>query len=329
MLKDAAPDYVSGARIGRDFQVSRAAVWKHIEELRQEGYLIEACSRRGYRMLPSEEKLNAWEISNNLGTSVIGSEIQYFESLDSTNRYAGRLASEGCRDGLTVIAGAQTEGRGRIGRNWESPAGMGIYLSVVLRPPMDPFETPILTLAAAVATVNALRKAAGVEAGIKWPNDLILDGKKVCGILLEMSSEADRVNHVIIGIGINYAQRREDFPEELRGRAISLKMAEAEGITENRTFGRITVIQEVLRELDSAFKRILEGDGGKILDSWRAHSVTLGREIVFHLKGVEYCGTAVDISEDGRLVVDCRDGIRRDLVSGEISIRGINGYAGG
>lgn len=321
ILKDAAPDYVSGGDIGRRLDVSRTAIWKHVEELRKEGYSIEASTRCGYRLHSSEERMNAWEISEELDTSVVGSEILYFDSLDSTNRTAGKLASEGCNEGLTVIAGKQTGGRGRLGRSWESPADMGIYLSVVLKPVIAPAESPILTFAAAVAVVNAIRTAAGIKAGIKWPNDLIINGKKVCGILLEMNSEADRVNYIVIGIGVNYSQSEEDFPTELKDKAVSLKMAAADS-----RFSRLSVVKAILRELDSVFKLVREGFNEKILDSWREYSVTLGKEVAFKIKDSDYCGTAVDITGEGRLLVDCRDGVRRELLSGEISIRGINGY---
>jgi BirA family biotin operon repressor/biotin-[acetyl-CoA-carboxylase] ligase len=321
LLKDAAPGYVSGGDIGRRLDVSRTAVWKHVEELRKEGYSIEASTRCGYRLLPSGERLNAWEISCGLDTNIVGSEILYFDSLDSTNSYAGKLASEGCNEGLTVIAGKQTGGRGRLGRSWESPEEKGIYISAVIKPDMAPAESPILTFAAAVAVVDAMRKATGIKAGIKWPNDLIIDGKKVCGILLEMSSEADRVNYVIIGIGVNYSQDTGDFPAELKDKAVSLKMAAANG-----RFSRLSVIKAILSELDSALELIKGGFNKEILDAWREQSVTLGREVAFIMKDKGYCGMAVDITDEGRLLVDCRDGVRRELLSGEISIRGINGY---
>lgn len=353
LLKDAAPGYVSGEELGRRFKVSRTAVWKYIKELRQEGYIIEASSRKGYRMFPSYDKLNAYEIACELSTSIIGREVLYFDSLDSTNNYARRLAAEGCNDGLSVIAGQQTAGRGRLGRSWESPEGMGIYISVVLRPLLAPVETQILTLAAAVAAVNAISETTGINAGIKWPNDLIIEGRKVCGILLEMNSEADRVNYIVLGIGINYSQKKEDFPEELRDRAISLKMAAevlktvvdkgdtAGGSSGNTlgqvdargwgntgnaagmSFSRLSIVRSVLHELDAMVQLVLTDNNKKVLEMWRDKSVTLGREVGFRLKGTEYTGTAVDITTDGRLLVDCSDGVRRELLSGEVSVRGI------
>lgn len=356
LLKDAAPGYVSGGELGRRFDVSRTAVWKYIEELRQEGYSIEASSRKGYRLLSSEDRLNAYEIACGLNTSIVGREVLYFDSLDSTNNYAREIAAEGCSDGMSVIAGQQTAGRGRLGRGWESPPDKGIYISVVLRPPLAPVETQILTLAAAVAAANAISEATGLDAGIKWPNDLIIDGRKVCGILLEMNSEADRVNYVILGIGINYSQNEDDFPEELRDRAISLKtaaeklktagekgeavggpggsalgQADASGMgsagnAAGMGFSRLSIVRSVLCQLDSMTQLVLTDDNAKVLQMWRNKSVTLGREVSFRLKDTGYTGTAVDITDDGRLLVSCNDGVCRELLSGEVSVRGIYGY---
>ena len=334
-LKDIAPGYVSGGELGRQYNVTRTAIWKYIEELRREGYAIEATSRKGYRLLPSEDRLNAYEIADGLNTSIVGQEVRYFESLDSTSSYARLLAAEHCCDGMAVIAGQQTAGRGRLGRSWESPPDKGIYISVVLRPTLAPVETQILTLAAAVAVSAAIRETTGLSAGIKWPNDLVIEGRKVCGILLEMNSEADRVNHVILGIGINYAQKEEDFPEELRNRAISLKTAakkrEAAGGPGvngrgQADFSRLSVVRSVLRELDDVIKLVLTDNNAKVLEMWRSKSITLGSEVCFKLKGMEYNGTAIDITSDGRLLVACSDGVRRELLSGEISVRGIYGY---
>lgn len=333
LLREAAPRYVSGGELGRRFNISRTAIWKYVEELRREGYSIEASPRKGYRLIPSEGRLNSWEIADNLDTVTVGRCVQYFDTIDSTNNYAKRLAAEGCAEGLAVVAGQQTAGRGRLGRNWESQPDKGIYMTVVLRPDMAPAETQIFTLAAAVAAVKAIAASTGICLGIKWPNDLVAGGKKVCGILLEMSSEADRVNYIVLGIGINYSQELDEFPEGLKNRAISLKMA-AEALrlstpptTSSRPISRLSVIRSVLRELDEVYRLVLAGRQEKILQMWREHSVTIGREVRFVLRDIEYTGTAVDITRDGKLSVECSDGIRRDLYSGEVSVRGIYDYA--
>jgi BirA family biotin operon repressor/biotin-[acetyl-CoA-carboxylase] ligase len=327
-LKEAAPGFVSGGELGLLNGVSRTAVWKHIKALRQEGYFIEASPRKGYRLLPSEERLNSFEIADRLGTSLIGRETRYIAKIDSTNEYAKKLAAEGCPDGLAIIAGQQTKGKGRLGRKWFSPADSGIYISFVLRPPVAPAEAQILTLAAAVAVASAIRLSTGIRVGIKWPNDLVIDGKKVCGILMEMSSESDRVNHVVIGVGINYSQDAGEFTEDLSDRAISLKMAVDGRMKDGIVLpSKLALIRAVLKELDNVVKLVLDGSYETILDTWREYSVTLGREVRFVARGMEYTGRASGIAADGRLLVDCDDGVRRELFTGEVSVRGIYDYA--
>jgi len=338
LLKEAGSDYITGVDIGSRFGISRSAVWKHIKELRNEGYSIESSPKLGYRLLADSGHLNPFEIMNKLGTRTAGREVVWFDEIGATNTHAAKLAADGCAEGMTVVAGMQTQGRGRLGRNWESPKGKGIYLSVVLRPPMAPAEAPVFTLAAAVAAVRAIYSVTGVRTGIKWPNDITCGGKKISGILLEMNSEADRVNWIILGIGINYSQTPEDFPPELRDRAVSV--LSATGVIHGKTIpdgqknahdeqaGRLALIRALLREIDSVYHHILSGNTDEILDEWRKYSVTLGKEVRFSLKDTEYTGTAVDITESGSLLVDCSDGVRRELLSGEISIRGIFGYSG-
>lgn len=328
LLNEAAPGYVSGEELGRRFRISRTAIWKHIKELRAEGYLIEASSRKGYRLLSSEDRINSFEIARDLGTSVVAREVQFFDTIDSTNNHAKKMAAEGCADGMTVIAGHQTSGRGRLGRDWASPPDKGVYITVVLRPDIAPAQTQVLTLAAAVAAVEAISESVGIHSGIKWPNDIVIDGKKVCGILLEMNSEADRVNYVVIGIGINFSQSAQDFPEEFRYRAISLKMAaESQKQGNSQALSKLSLIRSVLRELDKTYLLVLNDRQEELLDLWRKYSVTIGKEVRFTLRDVEYTGIAVDITADGRLTVDCSDGIRRSLYSGEVSVRGIYEYA--
>lgn len=331
LLREAGSGHITGVDIGACFGISRSAVWKHIKELRSEGYNIESSPKKGYRLLPGREQLNSFEIMNGLGTKTVGRGVVYFDEITSTNAHASRLAAEGCPEGMTVVAGMQTHGRGRLGRDWESPRDKGIYLSVVLKPPMAPAETPIFTLAAAVAAVKAIYAAIGIRTGVKWPNDIIYDGRKVSGILLEMNSEADRVNWLILGIGINYSQTEDDFPAEIRDRAVSILSASGSGSPQRKSTdvqpGRLTLIRALLREIDEIYQDILGGNNGVILDEWRKYSVTLGKEVRFSLRNTEYTGVAADITDSGSLLVDCSDGIRRELLSGEISIRGIFGYS--
>lgn len=325
-LRDAAPGFVSGESLSRLFRVTRTSVWKYINELRAEDYKIEASSRNGYRFVSRPVRLNAFEIAYRLGTAIIGHNVLYFDILDSTNNYAKKLATEGCEDGTVVIAGSQVAGRGRIGRDWYSSQDKGIYLSVVLKPAMPPEKIQLLTLAASVAVVDAVKNVCGVEAGIKWPNDVILDGKKVCGILTEMNCEADLVNFAIIGIGINFSQASGDFPDGLEDKAVSL-MAYLQGKgAQGKIPDRLDLIRSVLTELDKVYSQLTENGGGKVVDMWKQRSLTIGREVRIHHSEGQFTGTALDITADGRLVIACGDGATREVSSGEISVRGILGY---
>lgn len=326
-LKDASPGYVSGEALSRLLNVSRTAIWKYINELRAEDYDIEASTRNGYRLSSKPEHMNSFEIAYKLGNTVVGSKVFYFDTLDSTNDYAKKLASEGCVNGTTVIAGMQTAGKGRLGRNWDSQQDKGIYLSIVLKPQIPPERVQLLTLAASIAVVDALKSVCGVEARIKWPNDIILGGKKVCGILTEMNCETDIINHAVIGIGINYSQNAGDFPGELSDKAISLLT-----FFHNMEYGkelpdRLELIRALLVELDSCYTLMSGEYTETIIDMWKQRSLTIGREVSVAGRDGKFTGKALDITGDGRLVVACGDGIVREILSGEISVRGVFGYA--
>ncbi len=325
-LKEAAPEFVSGEELSRLLGVTRTTVWKCINELRKLDYAIEASSRNGYRLVSKPDLLNGFEVAYRLGTLVVGQNVLYFDTLDSTNNQAKMLASGGCEDGTVVIAGNQTAGRGRIGKSWNSQENKGVYMTVVLKPAIPPEKIQLLTLAAAVAVVDAIRGVYGVEAGIKWPNDIVLEGKKICGILTEMNCETDMVNFAVLGIGINYSQTFADFPEELRNRAVSiLAHLQARGIQGDPP-GRTDLARAVLAELDKGYALLTGGDEGRIVEMWKQRSVTIGRVVGIRHRDGSFTGTAVDITSDGRLVVSCSDGAVREVMSGEISVRGLLGY---
>lgn len=320
MLKEKYPDAVSGEELSRRFNISRTAIWKYINSLKSEGYVLEASSRVGYRLIDSSI-YNGCEIESRLETDIIGKKVVYFEKIDSTNNYAKKIAMENGQEGLVIVAGSQSQGRGRLGRVWDSPEGSGIYFSVILRPPMPPEDIQVITLAAAVAVSRAIEKATGIKPGIKWPNDLLLDGRKVCGILTEMNSEIDRVNFIVLGIGINYLRQKEDFPGELAKTATSLTAYAAENGLGIKEAGRLLLICDVLTELDHVYRDILAGGTEAILKKWKDYSVTLGREVKVISASGEFHAFAEDITQDGKLVVKCSDGSRRMVQSGEVSIR--------
>lgn len=331
-LKENPGQFVSGEVLSDTLGVSRTAIWKHMKDLKEEGYIIESISKKGYRLLAVPDILNEHEIKQGLKTSFIGQRVDYLKTVDSTNRYAKEIALNGCEDGTIVAADSQTSGRGRLGREWVSADRKGIWMSVVLRPTIPPEEVQLITLAASVAVVTAIYNTTGLKTGIKWPNDIILDGKKVCGILTEMSCEMERVNFLIVGIGINVSHERQDFSGDLRKAATSIKIGLEEHIDSSEIdwsscLNRSNLIKEILIELEKVYFNLKNGLTKDIIGQWKKYSVTLGKQVKIIARGSEYIGTAIDITEDGKLVLILPDGERHEVMSGEVSVRGLLGYS--
>lgn len=332
MLKDNTGRYVSGESISEKLGVSRTAVWKYVTELRNDGYSIDSSPKKGYILKHAADILNAYEISYGLETSRIGRIIKYMDEVDSTNNEAKKMAADGCCDGTVVVAGRQFAGRGRLGRGWDSMNSKGIWMSVVLRPALPPHDIQVITLAASLAVVKAIKSVTGIDTGIKWPNDIILDGRKVCGILTEMSSEMDKINYVILGIGLNVNQDEGDFKGELEERAISLKIHAIKNghgafdRSNDALFERSSIIRAVLLELEKLCGKVENGNTDEIITEWKKMSVTLGKQVRIMLKNEECVGIATDITQNGCLVIKCSDGSVREVMSGEVSVRGIMGY---
>jgi BirA family biotin operon repressor/biotin-[acetyl-CoA-carboxylase] ligase len=313
-LAEAADDFVSGEAISGKLGLSRAAVWKHVNALRGQGYQIDAVPARGYRLVAIPDRLGALEIGPLLNTHDLGQRLHCSEELPSTNDRARELAEAGAEHGEVVIAESQTAGRGRRGRSWSSPPGQNLYLSVILRPSLPPQRAPELTLVASVAACDACRKA-GVDAGIKWPNDLLVDGRKVAGILTELSAEADAVHWVILGIGVNLNSTLEDLPEDLREVATSL------AIEREQPVPRALFAAALLSELEQWLDLHAAEGFGPIRDAWRERSVTLGREVRVDGDRGEIAGVAVDIDDSGALLVRGRAGVTR-VVAGDVRLVG-------
>jgi len=302
VLRNNFGNFVSGEYLSAKLGITRTMIWKHIRALRDEGYVIQSSSGKGYMLESVPDILNTFEIKYGLNTKYIGSEIHCFNTIDSTNTYAKKIANEGCKDGTLVIAETQTAGKGRLGRTWKSKSKKGIWMSIVLKPEILPSRIQIITLAASVAVVHGIKKVTGISTGIKWPNDIISDGKKVCGILTEMSSEPDRVNYIVVGIGINVNHDAADFDDEIRHRAVSLKMLKSvysDVPVEN--IRRSDLIKAVISELEQLYEDIKNGRTKDVLNHWRRASLTLGKEIKVFSGGCEYRGTALDITDDGKL----------------------------
>ena len=314
MLRDNMGQFVSGEELGRRFSVSRAAIGKQIQKLRLEGYDIESAASQGHRLRQLPDLLRPEELCPRLTTTLLGNEVHYFASLASTNDEAKKLAAAGCPDGTLVITEEQTGGRGRLSRGWFSPATKGIWFSVVLRPPFLPQDAPKCTLMAAVAINRAIRKLSGIACGIKWPNDILVDGRKLVGILTEMSAEMDAINYIVIGAGINVNLAAADFPPELRTLASSLLLAAGEKIS------RLDLFVLVLAELEALYAAVRDQGFSPVLAAWRQESITLGKPVQVIGLDKTFVGTAVDIDDDGALLVSTPEGLER-VVAGDVSIR--------
>ena len=309
ILKNA-DDFVSGEDISNKTGISRAAVWKHIKSLKNMGYEIDSVTNRGYRLVSSPDLITAEEITQNLNTEFIGRRLFIYDETDSTNE---RAKASGEIEGSVFIAEVQNHGKGSRGRGWVSPRGTGIWHSILLKPDIPPSEVSQITLVAGLAVCKAI----GMDAKIKWPNDIVIGTKKVCGILTEMSAETDMVHYVVCGIGINV--NTENFDAEIKHRATSMYIESGEKQIRN------DIIARELNYFEYYYKKFLEGGLGAILDEYKENCVTIGRDVTVIYKKENVTGKAVDIDENGALVVETADGTIR-VTSGEVSVRGIYGY---
>ena len=319
--------YVSGQELCEQFGVSRTAVWKAIGQLKKEGYVIEAVQNRGYRLVEqAQEVYNQADIQSRLKTKWVGHPLLFFDSIDSTNIRAKQEAEQGAENGLLVVADQQTAGRGRRGRGWESPAATNIYYTLMLKPDFTADCAPMLTLVMALAVAKGIRQTLGrdsreaaAKVGIKWPNDIVVDGKKVCGILTEMSMEQGYIHHIVIGVGINV--RRQEFSEEIRERAAAID--EQCGFCISRS----QLIADIMEAFEEDYAIFLQTHDLKGLrDSYAKLLLNQDREVcVLDPKG-EYRGIARGINDQGELIVERQDGTVEEVYAGEVSVRGIYGY---
>lgn len=320
MLREAQGD-LSGAEASDHLGVSRTAVWKAVEALRREGYGIASHPGRGYRLLSTPERLSAREIQARMGNHPWAGLVRVLETVDSTNTAAKAQAAQGAPQGTAVLAERQTGGRGRLGRQFDSPSGMGVYLSVVLRPEVEPQRLLPLTCFVAAALCDAVEEAVGLRPEIKWTNDLLLGGKKLAGILTELTLEAEshRVQYAVVGAGINCGQREVDFPPVLRETACSLAMA-------GRSVDRNALAASMLLHL-AGLSRTLLSDQGAWMRKYRSGCVTIGRQVRVLQSGACREGLALGVDDQGALLVDFGDGPAQPVQSGEVSIRGLDEYA--
>jgi BirA family biotin operon repressor/biotin-[acetyl-CoA-carboxylase] ligase len=308
-------EYLSGAEIASRLGLTRAAIWKRVNTLRKKGYIIEGSPTKGYKLIESPD-LSIEEIRNalSIGSHKIGSNLMFYNTVASTNAVCVELAHKGSKEGLVIIADEQTSGRGRLGRKWVSPAGKNLYMSVLLIPPISPRDATILTLMSGVACCIALRKLLLIPIHLKWPNDLILNDKKIGGILTEISADMDKISYAVIGVGININADIEDFPEEVRQIATSVKKETGS------QFRRTEIAAEVLKEFDRWYENLLTNGKKDILAEWRDCSSTIGRKVKVTIGNQVFKGIAEEIDQEGLLIMKLPDGSIMKVDAGDITM---------
>ncbi len=318
ILKDNKNQFISGENLSKDFGITRAAIWKYMNALKEEGYEITSISKKGYKLVNSPDILRYEEVEEYLQTKYIGRNILHYNTIDSTNKAAKSLAIEGIEEGTVIVSEEQTSGRGRLGRSWVSPKSSGIWMSIILKPNISPMMASRVTLIGAAAVHKALEEI-NIDAKIKWPNDIVLNNKKLCGILTEMSGEMDKLNYIVMGIGLNVNE--EDFSDELKNIATSLKIEKNEHINRKELFGKILNNFEILYD---EFKN--HGNIASTVNICRKNSLLLGKEVRV-INGMKTVTVKVlDLDEDGELLVEYEDKSKGKIISGEVSVRGLYGY---
>lgn len=312
-------EFISGEKLSEEFQMTRSGIWKYINMLKEDGYIIESVPRNGYRILSSPDILTFEEIEEYLTTGFLGKKIYYYDTIDSSNKEAKKIAHLE-DEGTLVIAEEQMDGKGRLGRNWISPRGKGIWMSIILKPEIEPYKLGSITLLGAAALYNGLKKM-GINSTIKWPNDILIDGKKIAGILTEMSAELNRVNYLVMGMGINVNLDSDDIPEELKEKATSIK------IDQKKEIDRKKLLANILNEFEKLYISFRKGGNTlEAIDICRKNSATIGKEVRIIRANKEKRGRALDIDSKGELVVEFENGDIENIFAGEVLVRGINGY---
>ncbi len=314
-LRAAESAGVSGAELSQRLGITRAAIWARITEMRKLGYEIEASPVFGYRLISSPDLLHADDLLARLGkTKVIGRDIRVFEQTNSTNDVVEKLARDGVKEGVVVFAESQAKGRGRLGRAWVSPARKGLWFSVLLRPHLRPQETTQLTVAAATAIWRAIYQVTGLRTEIKWPNDILCRGKKLVGILTELSAEMDRVKHVTLGIGVSVNVTTSEFPVELRRTATSLR------IELGKLVQRAELATAILRELDTDYDRVCRGKFAELADEWEECCTTIGQHVVIGIGARKLRGCAESLDQDGALLLRTEHGRLERVIGGDVTV---------
>ncbi|HEY4715802.1 MAG TPA: biotin--[acetyl-CoA-carboxylase] ligase [bacterium] len=309
-LMQAGRDFVSGEALSQRLGVTRAGLWKRIKNLRELGYIIEGHTAKGYRIFSAPDNPYPWALLD--GEDEFWRDAVYYKNTDSTNTVAVGMASRGAVEGTVVVAESQTAGRGRLGRMWVSPPGNNIYISAILRPDMPPYISPQITLVAGVAVARTVEKVTGIRAGIKWPNDLLLNGKKFCGILTEMNSESDKINFIVLGIGVNLNSTIKEYPAEIADNITTLK-----DVT-GRNIPRVEFTMALLGELKKMYKEFLRHGFSNIKKEWSGYFCMSGKDVVISYLDKKVEGTALGIDNSGALLVRKSDDKIERVLSGDV-----------
>lgn len=314
-LRETQSQGISGAALSAQLGISRAAIWARVEELRKLGYEIEASPHRGYRLLRAPDALHRDDLMTRLRQPrVVGRDVRVFKETTSTNDVVEKLARDGVAEGAVVFAESQTKGRGRLSRRWESAAGRGLWFSILLRPRMEPQAATRITIAAAVSLARALRQFTGLEPTIKWPNDVQIRGRKVAGILTELSAEMDSVRYLVLGMGLNVNQTDSDFPKALDALATSIRRET--GVLSDRA----ALAAKVLDELDADYGRICRGRFEEVADEWESQCNTLGKSVRIQVGDRVIQGRAESLDGEGALLLRTAHGNLERIIGGDVTI---------
>lgn len=315
----SAEGHVSGQDLCDELQVSRTAIWKYIKALKEEGYVIEAVNNKGYKLISTPDRIDETSIRSQLKTSYIGNVIEYYDEIDSTNIRAKALGESDGIDGTVVVANEQTAGRGRRGRAWKSPAGSSVAFTILLRPELKAINAPSLTIVAAMAVAAAINNIEGLEGNIKWPNDIVVNGKKVVGILTEMSTDMEYINYVVVGIGINI--NTESFPDDIKDMATSLR------VEAGREINRSKVIADTLCYFEKYYKQFIETHDLTLLsEDYNNMLINKDKEVYIMENEQKRKAIAIGIDKEGALIIKNINGDFEKVIAGEVSVRGLYGY---
>jgi len=313
-LRAAGEDSVSGTELSQELGISRAAIWARIEELRLLGYDIEASPHRGYCLRTVPDLLHADDLLSRLGkTSIVGRDIRVFEKTTSTNDVVEKLARDGVKEGVVVFAESQTKGRGRLGRKWISPSRKGLWFSVLLRPELRTQSATRLTIMAATSLARAICRQTRLVPAIKWPNDVLVGGKKVAGILTELQGELDRIKFIILGMGVDVNVALNEFPAEFRDLATSLRIETGASIL------RAELAVAILREMDDDYARICSGEFEALADEWEGQCSTIGQNVVIRVGDRQIRGRAESLDADGALLLRTQHGHLERITGGDVT----------